>query len=202
MNAVRMRAVCGLFLAVAILGASWPVLAQTPAEPIALGVHMPRDLSPWSMFLAADNLVKAVMIALGLASVVTWTIFFAKTAQIARARRRLTRTLKRMSELRTLAEAQMTLGSAESIVASLLRAAIAEIKLSSDSVGDEGIKERTASRFSEITRAEAVEGGKRDTRQYTKRQATWFRNQLPEFQWVAPHDSRAAVEVQLRSLAE
>ena len=28
---------------------------------------------------------------------------------------------------------------------------------------------------------EAVEGAKRDTRQYTKRQATWFRNQLPEF---------------------
>jgi biopolymer transport protein ExbB len=60
-----------------------------------------------------------------------------------------------MSEVRTLAEAQLTLGSAESIVASLLRAAIGEIKLSSDSVGEEGIKERAASRFSEISRAEA-----------------------------------------------
>ena len=30
----------------------------------------------------------------------------------------------------------------------------------------------------EIALAEAIEGGKRDTRQYTKRQATWFRNQL------------------------
>jgi biopolymer transport protein ExbB len=155
MNAVRTRAVCCLFLAVAMLDAPSAALAQTPPDPVALGVHMPRDLSPWSMFLATDNLVKAVMIALGFASVVTWTILFAKTAQIARARRRLTRTLKQMGELRTLAEAQLTLGSAESVVASLLRAAIAEIKLSSDSTSDEGIKERAASRFSEITRAEA-----------------------------------------------
>ncbi len=54
----------------------------------------------------------------------------------------------------------------------------------------------------EIALADAVEGGKRDTRQYTKRQATWFRNQLPEFEWAAPQDARAAVEAQLRSLAE
>jgi tRNA dimethylallyltransferase len=52
----------------------------------------------------------------------------------------------------------------------------------------------------EIALAEAVEGGKRDTRQYTKRQATWFRNQLPQFEWVAPNDAEAAVEVQLRAL--
>jgi tRNA dimethylallyltransferase len=54
----------------------------------------------------------------------------------------------------------------------------------------------------EIALAEAVEGGKRDTRQYTKRQATWFRNQLPDFAWVAPHDALAAVEAQLQSLSQ
>ncbi|HEX3502580.1 MAG TPA: tRNA (adenosine(37)-N6)-dimethylallyltransferase MiaA [Xanthobacteraceae bacterium] len=53
---------------------------------------------------------------------------------------------------------------------------------------------------SEITLAEAVEGGKRDTRQYTKRQATWFRNQLPLFEWVAPPQALAAVEAQMREL--
>ena len=53
----------------------------------------------------------------------------------------------------------------------------------------------------DIALAEAVEGGKRDTRQYTKRQATWFRNQLPEFEWVAPQDAEAAVEKQLRALS-
>jgi tRNA dimethylallyltransferase len=36
---------------------------------------------------------------------------------------------------------------------------------------------------------EAAEGGKRDTRRYTKRQATWFRNQLPDFVWAAPEEA-------------
>ncbi|MGB7039867.1 MAG: tRNA dimethylallyltransferase, partial [Xanthobacteraceae bacterium] len=53
----------------------------------------------------------------------------------------------------------------------------------------------------EIALAEAVDGGKRDTRQYTKRQATWFRNQLPQFEWVMPHEAEAAVEKQLRALS-
>jgi tRNA dimethylallyltransferase len=53
----------------------------------------------------------------------------------------------------------------------------------------------------EITLDEAIEGSKRDTRQYTKRQATWFRNQLPEFGWVAPEQALEAVEAQLRALA-
>ncbi len=44
---------------------------------------------------------------------------------------------------------------------------------------------------------EAVEGSQRDTRQYTKRQATWFRNQLPDFKWVEPERGLAAVEAQL-----
>jgi tRNA dimethylallyltransferase len=54
----------------------------------------------------------------------------------------------------------------------------------------------------EISLEEAVEGAKRDTRQYTKRQATWFRNQLPEFAWVEPEKALAAVEEQLRGLAK
>lgn len=42
----------------------------------------------------------------------------------------------------------------------------------------------------EIALDEAAEGGKRDTRHYTKRQATWFRNQLPEFRWIKPDEAR------------
>ncbi len=38
----------------------------------------------------------------------------------------------------------------------------------------------------EIDLAAAAEAGKRDTRRYTKRQATWFRHQLPDWTWVAP----------------
>jgi tRNA dimethylallyltransferase len=39
----------------------------------------------------------------------------------------------------------------------------------------------------EINLEQAAEEGKRDTRRYTKRQATWFRHQLPDWIWVAPH---------------
>ena len=49
----------------------------------------------------------------------------------------------------------------------------------------------------EIALDEAVAQSKRDTRRYTKRQATWFRNQLPEFEWVAPQAARRAIEAQL-----
>jgi tRNA dimethylallyltransferase len=52
----------------------------------------------------------------------------------------------------------------------------------------------------EIAIDEAVEGAKRDTRQYTKRQATWFRNQLPDFVWVEPERALDAIEAQLRAL--
>jgi tRNA dimethylallyltransferase len=38
----------------------------------------------------------------------------------------------------------------------------------------------------EIDLPAAVEAAKRDTRRYTKRQATWFRHQLPEWTWIAP----------------
>lgn len=51
----------------------------------------------------------------------------------------------------------------------------------------------------EITLEQAVDEAKRDTRQYTKRQATWFRNQLPEFSWIEPERAPAAIEAQLRT---
>jgi tRNA dimethylallyltransferase len=50
-----------------------------------------------------------------------------------------------------------------------------------------------------MTLDEAVGEAKRDTRRYTKRQATWFRNQLPEFVWVEPDRALAAVEAQLHA---
>jgi tRNA dimethylallyltransferase len=41
----------------------------------------------------------------------------------------------------------------------------------------------------EITREEAAEIGRADTRHYAKRQFTWFRHQLPEFEWVTPAEA-------------
>jgi tRNA dimethylallyltransferase len=43
----------------------------------------------------------------------------------------------------------------------------------------------------EITLAEAAVIGRADTRHYAKRQFTWFRHQLPEFEWVKPEQARA-----------
>ncbi|HMI11351.1 MAG TPA: tRNA (adenosine(37)-N6)-dimethylallyltransferase MiaA [Bradyrhizobium sp.] len=42
----------------------------------------------------------------------------------------------------------------------------------------------------EITREAAAVIGRADTRHYAKRQFTWFRHQLPEFQWVKPEAAR------------
>jgi tRNA dimethylallyltransferase len=50
----------------------------------------------------------------------------------------------------------------------------------------------------EIALAEAAEGGKADTRRYTKRQATWFRHQMPGWTWAAPD---AVAEIAARELA-
>jgi tRNA dimethylallyltransferase len=46
----------------------------------------------------------------------------------------------------------------------------------------------------EITREQAAEIGRADTRHYAKRQFTWFRHQLPEFEWVAPVAARGWLE--------
>ena len=50
----------------------------------------------------------------------------------------------------------------------------------------------------EVALAEAAEGGKRDTRRYTKRQATWFRHQLPDWQWLAPQEAERVIMAALR----
>jgi tRNA dimethylallyltransferase len=54
----------------------------------------------------------------------------------------------------------------------------------------------------ELALDQAVAEAKRDTRQYTKRQATWFRNQLPDFAWTEPERALAEVEGQLRGLSD
>jgi len=49
----------------------------------------------------------------------------------------------------------------------------------------------------EIDLASAVEGAKRDTRRYSKRQVTWFRHQLPAWSFVAPERALAVVRAAL-----
>jgi biopolymer transport protein ExbB len=114
-----------------------------------------RELSPWSMFLSADILVKAVMIGLAFASLVTWTIFIAKMIELSLVQSRLRAALGKISDSRSLAEAQFALGAKGSVLSTLLSAAMREARLSAGISSDNGIKERAASSFAEIVRAEA-----------------------------------------------
>ena len=131
--------------------------AESPSESRSLKSTTValRELSPWSMFLSADVLVKAVMIGLAFASLVTWTIFIAKIIELSVVQRKLRSALGKISEARSLAEAQFALGAKNSVLSALLAAAMREARLSAGISSDAGIKERAASSFAEIVRAEA-----------------------------------------------
>ena len=60
---------------------------EPAAEDNSLG--MSHDLSPWGMYKNADIVVKAVMIGLAIASIITWTIWIAKGFELLGAKRRL-----------------------------------------------------------------------------------------------------------------
>jgi biopolymer transport protein ExbB len=116
---------------------------MTPAE-------LPRDLTPWGMFMSADIIVKGVMLGLVLASVLTWTIWLAKTLELAAARRRLARAQNVLSAARSLAEAVRLASVASPHVALLIRAVEGELRRSPDLRDIDGIKERITARFERI----------------------------------------------------
>jgi len=116
------------------------------------GLH---ELSPWNMFLNADIIVKAVMLGLAFASLVTWTVFIAKMVELTVAQSKLRGALAKIAESRSLAEAQFALGAKGSVLSSFIAAAMREGRLSAGISSDAGIKERAASSFAEIVRAEA-----------------------------------------------
>ncbi len=137
--------------------ASVPAVASAPDNVQALkpSAAVPHDLSPWSMFLSADIVVKAVMIGLAFASIITWTIFIGKSIELSTARRKLRLALKQSADARSLAEAQFALASKDTVLSMLLAAALREARMSAGISSDSGIKERAASSFAEISRAEA-----------------------------------------------
>ncbi|RLM31758.1 tonB-system energizer ExbB [Brenneria salicis ATCC 15712 = DSM 30166] len=110
---------------------------------------MKTDLSIWGMYQHADAVVKAVMIGLLLASVITWAIFFSKTVEITGARRRLRREFQALEQARTLDDAVETAETfkAGSVAQQLLMDAQNEMELSARSDDNNGIKERTAFRL-------------------------------------------------------
>jgi biopolymer transport protein ExbB len=129
--------------------------AEREGKLTKLGKAAMSELSPWLMFMNADVVVKAVMIGLAFASLVTWTVFIAKMIELTVIQRRLRGALVKVADARSLAEAQFALGAKGSILSSLLAAAMREARLSAGISSDAGIKERAASSFAEIVRAEA-----------------------------------------------
>ena len=126
-----------------------PAGVPSTAAPTAAPAQavLPKDLSVWGMFVAADWVVQGVMIGLVIASVLTWTVFVAKSLELAMAVRRQRRLLAALDTAPSLDQAPAS---------DLVAAAQAEQRLSADTVDDrDGLKERVASR---LERLEAATG--------------------------------------------
>ncbi|TIP00326.1 MAG: tonB-system energizer ExbB [Mesorhizobium sp.] len=129
----------------------------TSEEP-SISLVLPHDLSPWGMFMNADIVVKAVMVGLAFASLVTWTIWLAKSLEVFGGKLRARRAADAIDNAATLMQARRELGHNGGPGALLVRAAEEERALSAgalDHVSGDGLKERVASRLSRIEAAAA-----------------------------------------------
>jgi biopolymer transport protein ExbB len=126
--------------------------AQTGIEHSAAVAELPQDLSPWGMFLHADSIVKAVMIGLAFASLVTWTVWVAKSLELRSARGAVRQGLRILGGCQTLAQAYEQLHGETGPVAQLLQAAVNEIRQSAG-FHHEGMKERIAWQLERIEMA-------------------------------------------------
>ena len=143
--------------------AELPLATDADAGTDARDTTLPHDLSPWGMFMAADWVVKAVMIGLAFASLVTWTVWLAKTLERAGARARAGRGLKRIVEAASLPEAVRSLETKGGPTALMVRAAAHEMEASRATLahgGAPGLKERVTSHLSRIE----AQAGRRMTR--------------------------------------
>jgi biopolymer transport protein ExbB len=113
---------------------------------------LPQNLSPWGMFLNADIVVKAVMIGLAVASLVTWTIWLAKTIELRVAMRRVRRRLAMLDSGALLAEVARACNGERDAAAQLVLSAAREAELS-DGIVDDGFKERVALRLERVETA-------------------------------------------------
>jgi biopolymer transport protein ExbB len=131
--------------------AAAPTLAL-PGGHMVSGADLPEDLSPWAMFENSDLVVKAVIIGLAFASLVTWTVWLAKTLELRTARSEVRRDLHLLNNSVTLAQAHDQLRDGETPVSQLMRAAGQEIRLSANLRAD-GLKERIALQLERIEMA-------------------------------------------------
>ncbi len=140
------------FTASLVLGTSPSVVkAQEQASPVQGIAVLPRDLSPWGMFMNADVVVKAVMVGLVVASFVTWTVWLAKTIELLNAHWQVRSALNALGSIQALPNIRQS--DLKEPMASFCAAAIVEVNLSDGATDKEGLKERIASRFERIEAA-------------------------------------------------
>ena len=100
------------------------------------------------MFMAADWVVKAVMIGLAFASLVTWTVWIAKSLELAGASARAHKAVKAIRGSRTLEDAAHALADRKGPAAAFVHAARNEVAVSAAAGAvnhGEGLKERVSS---------------------------------------------------------
>ena len=149
------RAMTALGASLALLLVSVAAIAQEAADPNnpVGNALLPRDLSPWGMFKNADIVVQGVLVGLLVASVITWTVWVAKTLELWSAKRRLRADLNWLGRLRTSEGSLERLVKARSVVGKYIAATVAELQLSGGALDKDGIKERIASRLERIEAA-------------------------------------------------
>jgi biopolymer transport protein ExbB len=97
------------------------MLTQLPPTASAAST-LPTDLSPYGMFMAADNVVKAVMVWLAVASLVVWVVWIAKAIQLHLVRSNLRRANTDVANVMILDAAATALSSRGGIAARLVGA--------------------------------------------------------------------------------
>lgn len=125
--------------------------AQALVEDTSLG--MAHDLSPWGMYKNADVVVKAVMIGLAIASIITWTIWIAKGFELMGAKRRLRGEIARLKKSTSLKEASEVSDKQGTLAHTLVHDALEEMRLSANAREKEGIKERVSFRLERLVHA-------------------------------------------------
>jgi len=124
---------------------------QALVEDTSLG--MAHDLSPWGMYKNADVVVKAVMIGLAIASIITWTIWIAKGFELMGAKRRLRGEIARLKKSASLKEASEVSNKEGTLAHTLVHDALEEMRLSANAREKEGIKERVSFRLERLVHA-------------------------------------------------
>jgi len=131
-------------------------IGATSGAPSVSAAELPQDLSPWGMFMHANIIVKVVMVGLAFASLLTWTVFVAKSLELQGARRAVRSGLRTLAQSTTLAQArdqlQKQMEDRTNPVAQVMAAATDEMRLST-TLPSEGVKERIAWQLERIEMA-------------------------------------------------